>query len=98
MMRVLVDGAAGLALEGQALEGGLKLYLRTLSHNVLRADAQRRGLGRAHSDGSGSGWLGRGDKDYTGRKAWRRSWGAGGNVSRGTQGAGRVAGRKARGE
>jgi hypothetical protein len=32
---VFVDGAAGLALAAPALEGGLVLHLRTLSHNVL---------------------------------------------------------------
>jgi hypothetical protein len=47
---VFVDGAAGLTLAAPALEGGLVLYLRTLSHNVLRAKAQLRGLGRARSD------------------------------------------------
>jgi hypothetical protein len=31
-------------------EGGLILHLRTLSHKVLRAEEQRRGLGRARSD------------------------------------------------
>jgi hypothetical protein len=50
MTPVFVDGAAGLALAAPALEGGLVLHLRTLSHNVLRAEAQRRGLGRARSD------------------------------------------------
>jgi hypothetical protein len=33
-----------------ALEGGFKLHLRTLSHNILRAEVKRRGLGRARSD------------------------------------------------
>jgi hypothetical protein len=50
MTPVFVDGAAGLALAAPALEGGLVLHLRTLSHNILRAKAQRRGLGRARSD------------------------------------------------
>jgi hypothetical protein len=50
MTPMFVDGAAGLALAAPALEGGLMLHLRTLSHNVLRAEAQRRGLGRARSD------------------------------------------------
>jgi hypothetical protein len=50
MTSVFVDGAAGLALAALALEGGLVLHLRTLYHNVLKAKAQRRGLGRARSD------------------------------------------------
>jgi hypothetical protein len=50
MTPVFVDGAAGLALATPALEGGLVLHLRTLSHNVLTAKAQRRGVGRARSD------------------------------------------------
>jgi hypothetical protein len=47
MTPVFIDGAADLALAAPALEGGLMLHLRTLSHNVLRAEAQRKGLGRA---------------------------------------------------
>jgi hypothetical protein len=47
MSPVFVDCAAGLALAAPSLEGGLVLHLRTLSDNVLRANAQRRGLGRA---------------------------------------------------
>jgi hypothetical protein len=43
MTPVFVDDA-GLALAVPALEGGLILHLRTLSHNVLRAEAQRRGF------------------------------------------------------
>jgi hypothetical protein len=50
MTLVFVDGAAGFALAAPALEGGLVLHLRTLSYNVLRTEAQRRGLGRARSD------------------------------------------------
>jgi hypothetical protein len=50
MTPVFFNSAAGLALAAPALEGGLILHLRTLSHNVLMAEAQRRGLGRAHSD------------------------------------------------
>jgi hypothetical protein len=50
MTPVFVNDAAGLALAAPALEGGLMLHLRTLSHNVLRAEAQQRGLGRARSD------------------------------------------------
>jgi hypothetical protein len=50
MTPVFVCGAAGLALSAPTLEGGLILHLRTLSHNVLKAEAQRRGLGRARSD------------------------------------------------
>jgi hypothetical protein len=50
MKPVFVDGAAGLALAAPVLEGGLTLHLRTLSSNLLRAEAQRRGLGRARSD------------------------------------------------
>jgi hypothetical protein len=44
---MFVDGAAGLILAVPALDGGLMLHMRMLSHNVLRAEAQRRGLGRA---------------------------------------------------
>jgi hypothetical protein len=43
MTPVFVDDA-GLALAAPALEAGLILHLRTLSHNVLRAEAQRRGF------------------------------------------------------
>jgi hypothetical protein len=50
MTPVFVDGTAGLALAAPVLEGGLVLHLHTLSHTVLRAEAQRRGLGRARSD------------------------------------------------
>jgi hypothetical protein len=50
MTPVFVDGAAGLIIAVPALEGGLVLHLRTVSHNVLRVEAQRRGLGRARSD------------------------------------------------
>jgi hypothetical protein len=39
MKPVFVDGAAGLALAAPALEGGLVPHLRTLSLNVLRAEA-----------------------------------------------------------
>jgi hypothetical protein len=38
-----IDGAASLALAAPALESGLILHLCTLSHNVLRAEAQQRG-------------------------------------------------------
>jgi hypothetical protein len=50
MTPVLFDGGASLALTAPALKGRLVLQLRTLSHNVLRTEAQRRGLGRARSD------------------------------------------------
>jgi hypothetical protein len=50
MTPVFVDGAARARPAAPALEGGLMIHLRTLSHNVLRAEAQRRGLGRARSD------------------------------------------------
>jgi hypothetical protein len=50
MTPVFFDGAAGLALAAPALESGLILHLRMLSHNVLRAEMQRRGLGRTRSD------------------------------------------------
>jgi hypothetical protein len=50
MTPVFVDGEAGLALTAPALEGGLILHLRTLSHNVLRAEAQRKSLKRPRSD------------------------------------------------
>jgi hypothetical protein len=49
MTPVFVDGAARAKPAAPKLEGGLVLHLRTLSH-VLRAEAQRRGLGRARSD------------------------------------------------
>jgi hypothetical protein len=50
MTPVFVDGVAALALAAPALEGGLVFHLCTLSHNILRAEAQRKGLGRASSD------------------------------------------------
>jgi hypothetical protein len=50
MTPVFVDGEAGPALVAAILEGGLVLHLRTHSYNVFRAEAQWRGLQRAHSD------------------------------------------------
>jgi hypothetical protein len=50
MTPVFVDGAARARPAAPTLEGGLVLHLRTLSHNVLRAKAQRRSPGRARSD------------------------------------------------
>jgi hypothetical protein len=47
---VFIDNAAGLALTAPALEGGHILHLSLLPTNVLRAKAQRTGLGRAGSD------------------------------------------------
>jgi hypothetical protein len=52
MSTVFVDDAASLALAVPAVECGLILHLRMLSPSVLRAEAQRRGLGQARSDDS----------------------------------------------
>jgi hypothetical protein len=50
MTPVFVDDAAMARPNAPKLEGGLVLHLCTISHNVLRAKAQRKGLGRARSD------------------------------------------------
>jgi hypothetical protein len=50
MTPVFVDGASGLAFAAPALEGEFMLHLCTLSHNILRVEAQRSGLGQARSD------------------------------------------------
>jgi hypothetical protein len=51
MTPVFVDDAARARPAAPKLEGGLVLHLRTLSHNVLRAEAQRRGSQTIHLRG-----------------------------------------------